>query len=282
MRSKEKFVDTSSYYYFYTPSTRAKKLFFSPLIIGKFRYLPGYRIQRSCFDNYLLMLVTDGRCLIETNGRHFEAVKGNAVLLDCHKPHAYGSEDGWEAVWLHFGGPLATAYADHIGKVCGIVSVPPNFTEILRETEDILQLFRGGREISEPAVSTQITSILNLLLAGEAADSSPAKTAVQNTAAYINRHFAEPLTLAQLADRVSLSRFYFTRIFAKETGQTPYQYLYSTRLSYARYLLKTSGTSTKEIAFRCGFSSESSFCSAFRKKEGMSPGEYRRSERSRM
>ena len=56
---------------------------------------------------------------------------------------------------------------------------------------------------------------------------------------------------------------------------TPHKYLITTRMSNAKFLLKTSQMSVKEIAIRSGFSDESGFCTAFKKQEGMTPNEYR-------
>jgi len=58
---------------------------------------------------------------------------------------------------------------------------------------------------------------------------------------------------------------------------TPHKYLISTRMANAKFLLKISQMSVKEIAIRSGFSDESGFCTAFKKQEGMTPKKYRSS-----
>lgn len=52
-------------------------------------------------------------------------------------------------------------------------------------------------------------------------------------------------------------------------------YLISVRIDSAKFLLKTTPLSIKEIGFQCGFSSESSFNTTFKKRCGISPGQYR-------
>ena len=81
--------------------------------------------------------------------------------------------------------------------------------------------------------------------------------------------------MEMLSEKACLSPFYFTRVFTKETGMTPYQYLLSTRISAAKFLLKSTSVSIKEIACRCGFTSSSGFCTAFKKWENLTPKEYR-------
>lgn len=94
---------------------------------------------------------------------------------------------------------------------------------------------------------------------------------------YINEHFQKDLSLEQLAAEANMSPFHFTRVFTKETGITPHQYLIKTRLSAAKYLLKSTEMSIKNIAFSTGFNSETSFCTTFKKWENVTPSQYRQS-----
>lgn len=106
---------------------------------------------------------------------------------------------------------------------------------------------------------------------------SPNSTAssLGKSIAYLHEHFAEPINLRELAALSSLSPYYFTRLFTRETGLTPHQYLLSVRINSARFLLKSSAMSIKEIGFACGFTSESSFSTTFHKRTGQTPGQYR-------
>ena len=127
-------------------------------------------------------------------------------------------------------------------------------------------------------MSAEIELILAALLdCGQAAQSEQAG-GVQNAIAYISAHFSEPLQLQTLADQCSLSPYYFSRLFSKETGMTPHQYILETRIASARYYLSTTNLSVKEIAYLTGFTDESSLCSTFRKREGETPSSYRNSQ----
>ena len=86
---------------------------------------------------------------------------------------------------------------------------------------------------------------------------------------------AEDITIKDLAERALLSPYHFIRTFKKQVGFTPHEYLVNTRINTARYLLKNTSMSTKDICFHCGFSSESVFCNAFKKNTTMTPSEYR-------
>lgn len=93
---------------------------------------------------------------------------------------------------------------------------------------------------------------------------------------YISAHYAEHITLDQLADRVHMSKYHLCRMFRRQTGLTLMQYMYEQRISAARRLLALTDMPISAIAQNCGFASSSHFCTMFRRHEGMSPRDYRR------
>jgi AraC family transcriptional regulator len=92
---------------------------------------------------------------------------------------------------------------------------------------------------------------------------------------YVEEHLAEDITVADLANVACLSIFHFTRAFAGAMGVPPHRYVSQRRLESAKAMIAT-GSSLSEIAFKCQFSSQSSFTRAFRRATGMTPNEYRR------
>lgn len=279
MRSTEFKVSPQSDYYIYTPSALARKLYLYPLLAGYFIYEPGYFIERNHFDNFLIMYISKGICTVSAGSKSYTASAGQFVLLDCYHPHSYGSEDLWEAVWMHFDGPLARAYYDEIWSGCGPVISPAHPEVLSGLLSRIYEIFRTSCPLAENTLSDYITRILNgLLFSVQGKKRSALRTSsITDTIAYINEHFHESLSLDALAKQANISPYHFTRIFAKETGMTPHHYLIATRISAAKFLLKSSGTSIKEIAFRTGFQSETSFCNTFKKWEGCTPSQYRTS-----
>ena len=92
---------------------------------------------------------------------------------------------------------------------------------------------------------------------------------------YIREHFAEPLRLGEVAKVFGFSEGYFSAVFKQNFGQTFSEYLLAYRLERGKELLSGTGVSVGEIAFQVGFNSYSYFCTAFKKKEGLSPRRYR-------
>lgn len=279
MHSKEAKVTYASEYYVYVPSAAALKIYLYPIVVGRFYYEPGYYLRRNSYDSILVMYVNSGKCRVGINGQLQTAERGQVVLLDCYQPHEYGNAGNGllDITWIHFDGPLAMEYYRLITSAFGNILTPANSYPVVHTMEKIIDLFRSSSPIRESAVSIYITQVLTELLTITSGTNSPSSHAriVENSVAFINEHFSEPLTLDMIAENSNLSPYHFTRIFTAETGFTPHQYLIATRLNSAKFLLRTPGTSIKEIAFSSGFNSESSFCSTFRKWEGVTPTEYR-------
>lgn len=92
---------------------------------------------------------------------------------------------------------------------------------------------------------------------------------------YLSTHISEPVSLEKLAGVSGFSSFYFHRIFTALVGETPADFVLRTRLELAEnYLIKT-GRSITQIALESGFSNSAVFARAFRKRYGITPGQYR-------
>ena len=67
--------------------------------------------------------------------------------------------------------------------------------------------------------------------------------------------------------------------FKATTGQTPYQYVLSRRIARAQELLSAGEMPLAEVAYACGFASQSHMTDVFRQKLGVTPGRYRKEVR---
>ena len=278
MYTKEKNIEKDSDYYLYTPSMDARNLYFYPTVIGFFKYQKGYDLYRNNFDSFLIMLIMDGTCELTLKNSEYTVNKEHVVLVDCYEPHAYRTNTGYKCLWMHFDGPMARTYYTYIAERYGNILTPASLPSIRYNLEKIYKSFKNSEAVNEANLSLQITIILNSLISTplyekEKTEEDP----IQLTISYINENFSKNLHLEDLAEKASLSPYYFTKLFARRTGMTPYQYLISTRLSSAKFLLKSSLMSIKEIAFTSGFTDVSTFCSSFKKKEGITPMDYRHS-----
>ncbi len=97
---------------------------------------------------------------------------------------------------------------------------------------------------------------------------------------FIDAHSSEKLALADLAGLAAMPESTFLRAFKATTGQTPYQFVLDRRIARALDLLASPRHSLSDIAYACGFASQSHMTDVFRQKVGVTPGQYRRELKS--
>ena len=98
--------------------------------------------------------------------------------------------------------------------------------------------------------------------------------------AFIQTQLEVQLTVEDMAAEAGMSVNSLIVHFARATGRTPAQYVLRQRLRHACWFLMNRPLSIAEIAFATGFSSHAHLCAIFRRKVGMSPGDWRRRHRS--
>jgi transcriptional regulator GlxA family with amidase domain len=87
--------------------------------------------------------------------------------------------------------------------------------------------------------------------------------------------FAEPLTVADLAESARLSPAHFSREFWRAFGESPHAYLLTRRLERAAAMLRMTDRSVADICVSVGLSSVGSFTTTFTRLYGKSPTAYR-------
>ena len=92
---------------------------------------------------------------------------------------------------------------------------------------------------------------------------------------YIQEHYAENLTLTQLAELVNVNADYLSHAFKKITHYSPQQYILRRRIGKAQCLLIYTSLPLTEIAARVGYDDSNYFSRVFKKIIGMSPRLYR-------
>lgn len=93
---------------------------------------------------------------------------------------------------------------------------------------------------------------------------------------YISEHYVENITSNDAARSLSYNQSYFCRTFRKNFNKQFSEYLAIYRVAASRSYLENSDMSISEVAYRCGFASQSYFSSCFKKRFGILPSEYKR------
>ena len=126
------------------------------------------------------------------------------------------------------------------------------------------------------AASEEFGNRLRALLAGDAMLSPDTGGIVKKTILYFNKHGNEYISRWKLSEAVHTSEDYLTRVFHKETGLSPWEYLSLYRVNIACIQLRQTNESIFTIAEKSGFQDQAYFCRVFKKITGTTPGRYRK------
>lgn len=98
---------------------------------------------------------------------------------------------------------------------------------------------------------------------------------LKNVLSYMEEHYADKITLGELAMCAGLTPKYLCRAFFSLTGKTPMSYLNEYRIDCACEMLRGTDKTMLDIAVSCGFSDQSYFVKWFKRLKGATPREYR-------
>ena len=98
--------------------------------------------------------------------------------------------------------------------------------------------------------------------------------------AEIERRYAEPLTVAEVARAIGTSTRQLQRVFDEAGGRSFRAHLAAVRMERAKDMLLDHGGTVRNIAGKVGYSQPAQFAKAFRRHHGVSPSELRRNSRN--
>ncbi|WP_233807937.1 GlxA family transcriptional regulator [Paraburkholderia sp. HP33-1] len=98
---------------------------------------------------------------------------------------------------------------------------------------------------------------------------------IRESARWIKENYSKPISVAQAAESVAMSKRNFQRRFKCEFGMTPLEYLLRTRFDIVRSMLKNTDLPVDKIARRCGMGDGNRLGRLFKERYGMSPTQFR-------
>lgn len=275
----EKGTISDTQYFFINPSEIFVRNYYYMLVCGHFYCRDGYSIQREGGVVPIVIYIVEGELQLTYENKSYTASRGEIILIDCNKPHKYYCNSTCEYLFFHFDGCNSHQLIDHLiiqngGAVFRLESGRKIY-EIMNSIIAKLYFDQFPTDIEcSCAVYDTLCSMqsFNEILP---VSSSPISNAMSDIITYIKNNIGEALTLDTLANKVNLSKFYFSHLFKEETGLSPMEFVLKTRMNLAKVILKTTRGTISEIAINLGYSSSASFINAFTAKVGISPNKFR-------
>lgn len=216
--------------------------------------------------------------------REYALEKDQVFWIDCYTFHHYEchADDKWEIVWVHFYGANASAYYQVYNTSKNVVTEAVTPADYVNRLMRIVGLCKHRHRNSELIISGLITDLLTEMIveSNDTVNDLPMMPDfIRTTISYIDKHFSEPISLDKMAAASGVSKFYLSREFKRHLGETPFDYLISVRLNYAKELLLYSTEPISQVAEKCGIPHTTHFINLFKRQEGMTPASYRKSWR---
>ena len=267
-------------------------IFFDFPIIGTEKDLPLYlinmgvhecqgRIEREDGFAYpQILYCTKGSGTLITEGRRFQIMPHMAVFLPAGIPHEYfPSGNVWDIHWVVPGGFSLPALLEHLQltepavyKLADIRKLESIFRSMHESlhSDDILGNYRCAGYLYEFLL--EFYRLLTLKESGNYY--SPA---LHKALDYIGSHYTGQITMDELCSASCVSKQHLCYLFRSSLHMRPMEYITRRRLQLAKEMLSNSDDPIEKIADDTGFCTASYFCKMFKKFEGITAGEFRKS-----
>ncbi len=265
----------------YTPSAFAKQALLHLQETGILHATSPHTSRREELSSLLFFIVLSGEGLLSYSGETYPLKAGDCVLIDCRKPYSHStSVNLWSLQWVHFyGNHVSEIYAKYLqrgGKCC---FCPHNFDTYRELLTEISQIARGTDSIRDMLLCEKLTSLLTLIMKEttplESKQQEATKDTLNRLKEYLDTHYTDKISLDELSAGFFINKFYLTRVFKEQFGQSVNSYITGRRITKAKQLLRFSDMSIEEIAGECGFTDANYFSRTFKKIEEITPGAFR-------
>jgi len=237
-----------------------------PRICGRRQCPPGWRIDRQNQQGYNFHFVFSGSGIFTKGGITYNIGKGDMFICRPGDDVTYCASvtDPWDFGWIVFR--------------CGaeLDSLLP--AEVLHVPETARIFEQMADAVDKPAKEWLVSGLLYQLFA-ILADAQGQRCAEQSylskAVSYIESNYNRNLQVTDIAEMLGLNRSYFCRVFKRQMGMSPQDYIVSYRLEQAEKLLTTTKLSQKEIALRVGYPDVYALSRMFKRRYGIAPGKFR-------
>jgi AraC-like DNA-binding protein len=234
---------------------------------------PEWRLRPHLVDDYDITYVVKGRARYTLNGAVHELEAGDLLCLI----------DGVEKQAITYPDNLMHCFSINFNsKYPNAKIAPPVFPMVnhIGLRQDLIDLFREltlswSRQQAGYILKTRALLMLILHRLSEIIlyniDAASGDYRINKIIRHITMHYAEKLTVKNLADQVKLDTAYFGHLFKHETNMTVHQYITQIRVRNAENMLQSGHCKVYEAAEHCGFSDVFHFYKSFKALRGFPP-----------
>ncbi len=257
--------------------------------IGFFPKASNHYIERNTpINQYVLIYCTNGKGWYTINGRTYTMTANQYIILPADVPHSYGADENnpWTIYWVHFKGKISSKFYNEIQQP---IDVRPDINSRISERislfEEILNTLKAGYSNDNLNYAMALFhhflgSLIYLQQFREATAAHGTSIDIVDAAIhYMKENMGKHITLDELADYIGYSAPHFSSIFKRRTGHSPMMYFNLLKIQHACTLLDNTDLKINQICFKVGIDDMFYFSRLFSKIMGVSPSEYRNSNK---
>ncbi len=238
-----------------------------------------------------MSLIISGSGIYSVHGINYEFGAGDMFLFGSNEAHCITeSFEKFELLNIHFEPRMLWENAENTDLLNIFVAQNKNFSNKFRRSDTVLSDYikEIEAELSEkqPFYKTKVraalcSAIIHIIRNYDYVDrektigyQSSITKSLKIAVNYIYKNLENPITLKEIADEACMTPTYFSSVFKKYNGISPWEYITIKRVEKAVELIKTTDKTKLEIAELCGFQSSSNFYKAFGRITGKHPGDF--------
>lgn len=228
-----------------------------------------------------LYYIVDGEGWLKIRDKEYEPKPGQLFLMPQGIKQSYSSttENTFLKYWCHF-----TASVGDM-NIFDILEVP-DFIEIEKKNhleecfKELVKYYNSPEVFSVFKVKSSILQLISFYLEHSAIENikvtkSETITSINNAIDYIDKNYFKSISIKELAGIAHLNPQYFIRIFKKNLGISPIQYLNKRRIEEAKRMLTTTNFTLTEISDKLGYNNLYYLSKRFKQSTGLTPTEYK-------
>ncbi|AGB42395.1 DNA-binding domain-containing protein, AraC-type [Halobacteroides halobius DSM 5150] len=240
---------------------------------------PGVR------DYFLIHYVFAGQGTFKKENKEYKIKDKQAFLICPNVVSSYqaDTDNPWTYAWVGFNGLKAETYLD----LASFNQENPVLPRV--EDDSIIEIFNKLNDIEKLNQNKEIKLLgLLYLLISRLIETNGSHLSYHNNLnnqkegyikraiSFIENNYHRKITVSELANYVGIDRSYLWSIFKKKVSTSPQQFIIHFKINKARELMKKSNISIREVAQSVGYKDPLAFSKIFKKKEGISPAEFKK------